>query len=234
MMKPYRLINTLELETLTQHFTKVIDLWNSTYSLYPLTLSLSLPPKNYVILDKVMVYSALTPLALVDTQYIKPMNQLLFGEDAPCYSPTSEALFLVLLEQLFKKQPCCLRQSPLPNWCYPGSTCLILTLKAHTQQITLVLSPDWVYEQLPKSDALKTVLSPIDETLGREKVTFNIELNPINLPVSQLVSLQVGDVIELSHLLTAYVHVTKNKQVIAQGELGLSSNQKSIQLRTSL
>jgi flagellar motor switch/type III secretory pathway protein FliN len=103
-----------------------------------------------------------------------------------------------------------------------------------THQITLVLNPDWVYEQLPKSNALKTVISPIDETLKRQKLTLNVELNPINLPVSQLVGLQVGDVIVLNHPLTTPIRVTKNKQVIAQAELGSSLNQKSILLRTSL
>lgn len=233
MMKPFRLINAHELETIRQQFTQIINDWNATYSLYPLTLSLESLPKNYVLLDGVMIYSALTPLALLDKAYVKSLNHCLFGEDAPCYDSTSEALLLILSDQLFKKQSCTLKEAPIPNWSYPGSTGLILTLKTQTHQITLTLNPDWVYEQLPKNKALKTALSPIDETLGEEKITLSVDLNPINLPVNQLTSLQVGDVIVLSHPLSTPIRVTKNKQMIAQAELGLSSNQKSILLRTS-
>lgn len=233
MIKPYRLINALELTTLTTQCANLIEDWSSTYSLHPLAANLTLPPKGYTALKMLSVCDENTTLALIDKDHIIAINHILFGEDQSCFNVTSEELLLILLSELFKKQSINIKESVSHNWFYPGSTCLILTLNAAQTQIKLVLNPEWVYEQLPQKRADKKTLSSLDGALGQQPLTIKVELNPINLSVKQLTTLQIGDVISLDHPLTTPLKITQNKQLLAEAELGLSSHHKSILLKRS-
>lgn len=233
MIKPYRIINAHELNTLTTKYANLIENWSTTYSLHPLTASLSLPPKAYSTHNMLTVYSDNTAVALIDKHYIAAINHILFSEDQACFNAASEELLLILLSELFNKQPIIIKESTTPNWFYPGSTSLILTLNSVQTQIKLVLNPEWIYEQLPQNTAEKKALNSLDEALGKQALTIKVELNPINLSVKQLTTMRVGDVISLDHPLTSPLKITQNKHLLAEAELGLSSHHKSILLKRS-
>ena len=47
-MKPYRLINSAQLDKLYALFADTLELWNQNYSLHPVTLGISVPTPNNV------------------------------------------------------------------------------------------------------------------------------------------------------------------------------------------
>ncbi|MFI4918190.1 MAG: FliM/FliN family flagellar motor C-terminal domain-containing protein [Legionellales bacterium] len=233
MIRPYRLINASELHALTVALEQALQQWNEEYSLFPITVQLSLPAKNAAWHHATAVQAHNGTLALIETNHLTLIKQALFGEQDPCFNPSGQMFFLILLQRLFKTE-CSMPSSNVSespeNWFYSGSTCLLLTLSCHTASAVLVLSPDWVYQQLPKNHATSS-LNTIDQALAEQKVTLNVELLPITLRLNQLMSLKAGDVIASDHLLSTPLRLTQEKQVVAHTELGLSAQHKSIILK---
>lgn len=232
MMKPYRLINPFELKTLTARCQKVLSDWNATYGFYPLSITMTLLPKAFSLEDKLMISSDSKPLALIDSNYLSTFNFILFGSQASCFNASSEALADLLFHPLFKVQSCSIQKEAVPDWCYEGSTSLLLNLEAQGNKISLVLNPDWVYQQLPAAkNKEKPLITQIETAIEDESVSLNVELNPISLAVNELMDLQVGDVISLEHPLNTPLRLTERQTLIAHGELGLTNHHKSILLK---
>lgn len=235
MIKPYRLINSDELLEIAQFFEGELNGWNSTYSLIPLTMALTLPPKNYLTNEGFIINDKVELLASVDKNYIQVMNQVLFGVDKSCFNAASQELFLTLINQLFKINQCSLHNAPstTQDWFYRGSTSLLLTLSSNTNQMIIALSPAWVYRKLNRPYSIRNKPVSLDEAVAEQKLSLNIELYPVTLPLNQLVTLSPGDVIATDHPITSPCRLTQAEQLIAHAELGKSSPYKSIVLKRS-
>ncbi|MCL9682640.1 FliM/FliN family flagellar motor C-terminal domain-containing protein [Legionella maioricensis] len=233
MIKPYRLINSFEMGQLNQHFTQVIRSWSNEYARTPLIMNLAPPPDNYSINNGLHILTEKDPLAIIEKHYIGIFNQILFGENEPCFNSVSQELMYILLYQLFKVEHCVIEEvvQPSPNWFYRGSTCLILTLSINQNNVTIILNPDWVYQCLSPNETLKNNLCPLDEALAEQTLALNLELLPLNISIKQLLNIQAGDVIVTEHPITTPLRLTRNNQVLAQTELGQSSHYKSILLK---
>ncbi len=236
MIKPYRLINSFEMDQLNRHFSQVIQSWSHEYARTPLMMNLEAPADNYSINNGFHILAEQTPLAIIEEHYIGLFNQILFGENKPGFNSVSQELMLILLNQLFKVEHCFIEEGvvqPSPNWFYRGSTCLILTLSINQNNIAIILNPDWVYQCLSPNKTVKNNLCSLDEALAEQTLTLNLELLPLNISVKQLLNIQPGDVIVSDHPITTPLSLTRNNQVLAQAELGQSSHYKSILLKRS-
>jgi flagellar motor switch/type III secretory pathway protein FliN len=235
MMKPYRLINATEIQELHQHFSEVLEQWNEEYSVVPFRLELKAIPKNFSTTNTLMIQEYDNDLGLIDDHYLSTINHALFAEDKPCFNTASQKLLLRLLNSFFKTEECHEAQSiqEAPDWFYAGSTCLLLTLSCGQEYLTLILSPHWVYQQLPEPHVVKNQLDSLSDALAEHKVNLYLELTPSPLSVKNLAGIQVGDVLSTNHLLTAPLKLTRGKELIAHAELGHSSHHKSIVIKRS-
>lgn len=234
-MKPYRLINTIELQTLQQHFSQIINDWNEAYCISPLHLNLSLVPKNYNLDEAYLIHDIDQDLGLITGDYLWIMNQALFANSHPSFHETSQELLLQLLSRLFQTNDCGLQyhKSQKPDWFYPGSTCLLATLSCDHDHFTLLMNPEWVYQQLPQVQNIKCPLNSLDEALAEQTVRFNLELEPSNLSVKNLANIQVGDILSTNHSLATPLRLMHGNELCSFAELGQSAQHKSIVLKRS-
>jgi len=235
-MKPYRLINTSEMQLLSRHFTKAIQQWNDEYSVVPLNLQLTVPAKTYTITDRVMIHANNQLLATITGDHLSTLNQALFQQNKPCFNATSQKLIVLLVNKLLKTEGCTIakKMAQPPQWCYAGSTCLILTIGLDKNTFTVILSPDWVYQQLPKTRQDTKQLHCFEDALADQRITLNLELIPSTFSVLSLAKIQAGDVITSDHLMTTPLNLMQGNQIIAQAELGQSLQHKSIILKRLL
>ncbi len=235
MIKPFRLISSSELTELNMHFTQVIDDWNQEYAMTHLVFKLELPPHDFIFHEGLTICREDNQLAIVEKHYVDVFNHILFGENKSCFNSISQGLLLILLNRLLKMEECCLTETkPLaPNWFYRGSTCLFLTLGASPNTVRIILSPDWVYQNLSPYQKVKHHLSSLDDAMAEETLNIEVTLLPVSLPIEQLLTIQVGDVLITDHPLATPLRVTHHDQVLAQAELGQSTQQKSILLKRS-
>ncbi|KTD35295.1 Surface presentation of antigens (SPOA) [Legionella moravica] len=233
MTKPFRLINSFELQELSRQLLGVINDWNTRYSLNPVTMELHLPPKECSPFEGYLIQDNASTLACIDVHYLSTLNQALFGKDSPCFNSVSEELFSVLIQQILKVDACTVdtKTCSVNKWFYRGSTSLLLRLTCNANQFTLVLHPDWVYQILPKWNSRSTKPIALEEALSDQQIKFTLELDPITLPLHQLMSLSSGDVIATDHPTCTPVSLTHNHQLIARAELGKSAEYKSISLK---
>ncbi|WP_298626870.1 FliM/FliN family flagellar motor C-terminal domain-containing protein [uncultured Legionella sp.] len=232
-MKPYRLINSHELKQLSLPIQELLDYWNSTYSLTPLTMELNLPPKEYFPEEQYLVSLDDTPLASINKNYIEVINQALFGINKPCLNAVSQELILILLNLILKTEHATIatESRSTQDWFYRGSTSLLLSLHTLTDHATIVLHPDWVYQNLPHSHTCPNDLKSLDDAVAKHRLSLSLELGSITLPLQQLVSLKAGDVIATDHPINSPLCLKQQDEVIAQAELGQSSQYKSIILK---
>lgn len=232
-MKPYRLINSLELVKLSLHVQPIVEQWSNDYCLMPLTMELFLPHKNYVPKEQFLITLANMPLASISQNYTEVLNQALFGVNKPCFNATSQELILTLLNLILKTEDVSLTAAPssTQDWFYRGSTSLILNIHTATDHFTITLHPDWVYQNIPFLQATANNLKKLDDAVAYHNLALNLELTSITLPLHQLVSLKAGDVIATDHPISAPVHLKQQDQVVAQADLGQSSQYKSIILK---
>ncbi|CAM2806837.1 FliM/FliN family flagellar motor C-terminal domain-containing protein [Legionella worsleiensis] len=233
MIKPYRLINSLELQQLSGQLFNVIQNWNNQYSLNPLSMELYLSPKDYCPSESISIKTPGSTLASLDSDYLNTLNHSLFGKDRLCFNPVSKELFLIFLQELLKVDECSITDEfcPVRDWLYPGSTTLVLQLTCDTRQIHILLHPDWVYQHLPKPHHKKNQSITLAEALSDQQVMLNLELDPITLPLQQLMNLAPGDVIATDQLINTPVSLMRHQQLVARADLGTSITYKSIMLR---
>jgi len=235
MIKPYRLINSLEMAGLNHHFNQVLQEWSEEYAQKSLTMTLSAPPEQYKLPKACPIFAEGELLALIDDDYLNRINNLLFGENHSCFNATSSELLLLLIQRLFKVDHCLLEpgHQPSPHWIYKGSTCLLLHLGSAQVHLSLIINPDWIYQNLTPICLGKNHLDSLDEALTKEVLNLNLESIPLSLPINQLINMQIGDVITTDHPLTTPLRLMQNEQLIAQVDLGQSSPYKSIMIKRS-
>lgn len=233
-MKPYRLINASELQALKQHFSQVLDTWNEEYALIPLSLQLSPTPKDYQVVNTLRLQDASTDLALVEGDYLRVINYALFDANNPCFQASSQELALRLLSSLCNSKQAALlhHRHDTPDWFYAGSTSLLLSLNGAQGHFSLVLNPQWIYQQLPQHQT-RAALDSVDKALAEHTLSLCLELLPSKLSVNNLASMQVGDILTTNHPLSQPLNLMRNNEQFAQAELGQSAQHKSIVLTRS-
>lgn len=97
----------------------------------------------------------------------------------------------------------------------------------------MILSPEWVYQQLVKNKLTHGHLGSLDKAL--EKHTLNVELTlaPITLSLKQLLAIQIGDVLTTDHSIHTPLSLVREKQILAKADLGQTTTYKSIFLERS-
>ncbi|MDI1352532.1 MAG: FliM/FliN family flagellar motor C-terminal domain-containing protein, partial [bacterium] len=210
-----------------------VNRWNDEYCIKPLTLSISIPSKSDERNNSLCFHELDYPLALLEPNYLEFIGPALFGEFHMSFNEISTKLFGQLLNQLFQKSDGLIdEQASLENqWLYPGSTCLFLNLHCQQKQMTLILNPDWVYNELPAFKNKENQLSSLNEALSDQTVRFNVDLLPLNLTLKQVLNLQVGDVLVTDHPLNEPLRLILEHQLVTTADLGQLSSQKSIILR---
>ena len=231
-MKPYRLINPVEVRELNQRFRQIIQEWSEMYCVTPLDLKLEIPPKDY---NPGSIQEFEPELACIAGDYLSVLNTALFSHDALSFSTTSQELVQILFNNLFQIEQSTLQsqRTETPSWFYAGSPCLLLTLRCNEHQFTLILNPDWVYQQLSKNKSSKNELCSLDEALAEHSICLSLELTPSPLSVASVAGIQVGDILSTNHPITAPLQLKRGSELFAHAELGQSQQHKSIILKRS-
>ncbi|MDR3501304.1 MAG: FliM/FliN family flagellar motor C-terminal domain-containing protein [Legionella sp.] len=232
-MKPYRLINAVELQQLNQQFKQALDAWNEEYCCTPLDLHLAMTPKNYRVEQAFMLQEDNDELGCLEGDYLSVISLAIFGSEQSSFHAASKELLLKLLNKFFQREESMLQpyQGENPDWFYAGSTSVLLTFTCEQNNFTLIVNPDWVYQQLPASQSKATPLSPIDEALAEQNFSLSLELSSSHLSIKSLAELQIGDVLSTKHPITEPLRVTRGKELFAEAELGQSASHKSIVLK---
>jgi flagellar motor switch/type III secretory pathway protein FliN len=183
--------------------------------------------------DALMINTTQQTLGFVGTDYLELMNIAVFGKHAPCFNSASEALFKLFLHAMFQVEVCSLSPSDASAfpWFYPGSCGLILKLSCAEKECILGINPDWVYQNLPLNPANKSTLSSLDDALAEQSLSLEVHLDAVHLPLKQLLSIQVGDVITSDHPLSQPLVLCQQEKIIAHAELGQVKQHKSIVLK---
>lgn len=234
-MKPYRLINSQELKQLTEQFSTILAEWSQHYCLHPIQCTLSLPSTQDFFIETGYVKDEQgQTLACIHDEIIPIMQDALFGEPLEAFNSTSDTLFLHLMSCLFEREPCIVTNSRNVNnkntWLYPGSAALLLELNSPTQEMTLLINPEWVHNALPLQTP-RGALHSLEETLEAQPLTLHLELSAMHLPIKHLAELQVGDLLVTDHLLSNPMFLNQGKKAFATAELGTTSYYKSTQLK---
>ncbi|USQ13095.1 FliM/FliN family flagellar motor switch protein [Legionella lytica] len=232
-MKPYRLINAVELQQLNQQFKHKLDAWNGEYCRTPLGLHLAMTPKNYRVEQAYMLQEHQDELACIEGDYLSVLTQAIFASEQSVFHAASKELFLKLLNKFFHREDSMLLpyQGENPEWFYAGSTSVLLTFACGQNNFTLITNPDWVYQQLPASPRKATALSSLEEALAEQTIHLSLELSSSNLSIKSLASLQVGDVLSTKHPITEPLRILRGTALFAEAELGQSASHKSIILK---
>lgn len=232
-MKHYHLINAMELKQLSQQLLDNLQLWNFEYSLNPIALELNTVGKKEVLQSsKHIIDDSYQPLALLTDGFVSLLNYSLFNEDEPFFTSVSEELISHLINQLLKTQASRLIESySIPNWIYPGTSCLKLTLKCGHYEQSCFLNPNWVHQRLPLNKNSRSKLTSLEEVLKEEFIVLNSDLLPVPIPLNQLLDIQVGDVLLTDHKQNTPIQLKHEAKTFALAELGKNLESKSLVIK---
>lgn len=224
-IKPFRLINASELRHLQGCFTERLAIWNENYALTPLSCQLSYPLKHCTLNNPhAFIDETNQPVALCEENNSNFINQHVFGRD---FDDVSNTLLLSLLNQLFNTTS--LQYQPdarINEYVYTGSPSLALTIES----ITCYLHPQWVINALPQHPITPKPLNLLDDALASEVLPLAVALNPIGLRVSDIMALQVGDVIQTDHPLSMPLLLQYQKNTLCNVDIGRNNQTQTIQI----
>lgn len=238
-LKPFRLINCTELNTLKQRLNKNLQQWNEQYARFPLTCELS---STAMPIDQFMFTSLLRseqqqPIALLLQHDISVISHSLFGNSDPCLYDISETLLLNLISTLLETSPLQLQKTiPLTTdneWFYNGSPSLLLTLHCDQHILHLALHHQWVLNTIPLAQTSTKPICPLNDALAEQVLQLNVVLDPLTLKLADVIRLCVGDVIKTDHPVTTPLKLSHYNKTICDVHLGEVNLNKSIQLMRS-
>lgn len=229
-MKPYRLLSSQELEQIRAQFEDAFLDWNTRYARIPLTFSLQKTGLSLSIHNPV----ALSTYGLVEKDIFSCISMNVFGESHVSFEPVSRYLAAALFESLFKHENIEIMDTPKPvDWLYKGSTCLLLEILFENTCVPCLLSPEWVHAQLsPSLKNVKAPLTSLNEALKEQVIPLEVALNPIRLPLKQILNLQKGDLIKTDQNLNDALCLIQGNTDLAQVQLRQNKNHKSILIRS--
>ena len=236
-IKPFRLINSQELEQLQHRFDNNLRLWNEEHALFALNCHLRCTHKiGQLDNEFVTLTEQDQPVALLAKHDFPAIKHCLFGDIADCFNTISETLSIKLLIQVLGLK--WLQQetaSPILNdWFYTGTPSLTLIVSGDTQSMTVYLHPQWVLDVLPKHPLINKSTDNLDDALETQLLLWHVDLNPVVLPLANMLQLQVGDVIRTDHPLTMPLLLKTEHQTLCQVDIGETNQYKSIQITSSL
>ena len=220
--KPYRLINGIERSLLQQRFEQQLLPWNEQHALFPLSIRLRLSPttapQQNVCWAKAQATWCTPDLSMIQNS--------LFGDESPCFHRVTETLFNALITDLFGDEPL----DPIEDWFYPGTPSLTLTFVSADQTKAVYLHPQWVIKALPAHQTAKQSTVSLHQALATQSIPLNVDLMPITLNVSDILRMQIGDLIKTDHPVTEPAALFYEQTSIASVEIGESNSYKSIQI----
>ena len=230
--KPFRLINGTELNHLQQRFAEGIQIWNDNYALHPLSCKLSQNPKIYDVISPLwLITDANRSISISNKKDHELIKQSVFGKNSDCFNTISETLLISLLNRLFGTESLQWHTAPnMDEYLYTGSPCLTLSIECDTLSTSLYLHPQWVVNALPQKRISPSPVSSLNDALATQVLPLQVVLSPIPLQLSNLIRLQVGDVIKTDHPITMPLLLKHDNETICNVDIG----EQSIQItRTS-
>jgi hypothetical protein len=230
-MRPYRFINTFELNQINKRFQQIIEHWNNDFSLHPIHLAVRLPSLYEAENIRWSISNSLfQPLAVSNTKIHELLNYCLFGELNSYFDQLSDELFLSLMSQLLNSDSCFYERLDQVNydWIYQGSPCLLVQLNCQSHQLALLLNPSWVHKNLLPLSTKQPTTYVLEELLGKKLLTMRAELNPMKIPFNQLVDLQIGDVLLTDHGINQPIRLLQKEKPFASADLGQMLENKSL------
>lgn len=238
LFKPYRLINADEVQTLQRRFNTAIVHWNETYSTKCIQVQLTPTTANPIKEDEelFLLHHHNQSIALLENHYVSFITSALFDEQSISFNDAGHAVFMILIDDLFSLESVqkISNTTCINDWFYPGSPGLTLTLTHNQHRLNLYLDPDWIINQLPKPQKSMQALSPLKQALSAQVIHLDVQFESLYLSISQLLTLQIGDLIQTDHVLSAPLHLNHQQHSLFQVNAGQVQENKSIQLlRTS-
>ncbi len=223
--KPFRLINASELDYFQQKFKQILANWNQLYAGKPLSMEISRlinkPTESNENSDKkLLLLSNKKPLALLEKSYLTLVKESLFADQSLCFDKASAEILRFLLKELLAVETLEEvddRTNP-SNWFYSGSPCLLVKFGCINKSFNLYLHPDWVLNCLPKQKMSLPALAKLDEALASKELALTLELQTQKINLSKLLSLQVGDVIKTTHLISNPLIIRHQQQSVFEVE----------------
>lgn len=217
LIKPYRLINDIELAWLQKKIQLALQEWNDTHALFPLSCKLSLAPTT-TLNDDEWATAQLSQLSVI--------KHCLFGDNSNCFNHSAKTLFLKLLNTLFGTQ----LPDPKKDWFYTGSPSLTLTLRCINKTMALYLNPQWVLATLPSTHVNEKPVSTLQEALSSKRVQLQVELTPLRLKLTDVMQLNTGDVIKTDHPIHEPAYLSHQKKHLCNVDIGQSNSFKTIKI----
>ena len=134
-IKPYRLINAIELNHLQQLVDENLARWNDEYALNPLSGKLKksqLPQIEPCIIVKDNYHH----YALMPHDHLSIIKHSIIGHLDDCFNGVAEIVLLTLLTQLLATKSLSFQKNPniqIQDWFYIGSPSLTLTLSRNNK-----------------------------------------------------------------------------------------------------
>lgn len=226
-MKPFRLINDRQTEYISQQLLPVFKSWNALYTMKEITFSLE---KSFEIPDT-KALKKIHPIVQAEPSWLSFFNHCFFGEDLECFHAASEQivqeLWLMCMQATrpFQENPW------TENWFYPGSSCLKMYLHSEDQQTALYLHPDWIYAQLPPPLSSKKALISLEQALFDESIALQARFKPFSIPLQALLSMESGDLLKTTHLLSEPLQLSHNQNILAEVQPCQLDDRKSILIK---
>lgn len=238
-IKPFRLINCVEIKQLNDEFTERLIHWNDQYALLP--LSGQITQADGIMFNKghILYYDAQQPVVLISQEIIPLIKTSLFKDLNSCFdtiSCTALRTLLVSLTQLPTIQEQTHKSMTFnpESWFYKGAPTLAYSLKLDTHLAHIILSPEWVLNKLPLLKKNNQPLNDLEEALGPQQIKCNVQLDAIRLKLNDIINLKVGDVIKTDQKCTTSFTLKQIQQSICQVDLGEHQQFKSIQIVSSI
>lgn len=238
--KPFRLINSQELQAILQTFANQLRAWNQQYALFSLSASVNAHPKAPNAQEGTLFYTKeKKPLAFIAENNLSLVKEAVFGDLSDSFNPISKKFLIELIKSLLQSQnleQCTLAadESIHKDWFYTGAPSLALNLSTVNHSLTVYLHPQWVLEQLPIHERIHKPKALVQEALASQALNCEVQMKPLQLPLEDIIRLKIGDVIKTDHLLSEPLRLVHKQQTICQAEAGSTNLYKSIQIKSVL
>jgi len=235
-MKPFRLINDSELNTLATQIEQRLQAWNQDYSLLPLQLKVARDwpeqttfPEGIALDDGHIIACGQHELIMLIQKAAFDSNELEFAE-------ASQLLLLKLIETITTSDVTQIKTSDAcaSEWKYTGHCTLALHLSCSSINTCVLLNPEWVYQQLPKHPTKTQPLSSVNEALNQRDIDCTIHLSSCVLSLRKLKALRFGDVLITDHPVTKPMQLSIDNNVVAEVYIGQHQEKKSIKIASIL
>lgn len=231
-MKPFRLINALELAQIRQRFAITVQNWQEQYACMPLTVCVELPDSQNNFCSDYHFKTEHECVAMIQGNLDTFVQIACLGSTDSNFTSLIHPIVLQLLKTLCNTQDGNLIENhQFMPWLYYGSTSLLVRLETMDQSIELLLHPSHCKSMLPLTTLSERTLVPRDQAVAMEILKLNAALNSWDIALLELLNLQPGDLLITKHKFNQPLVVQHNHEVITNSQLGNTNNFKSILIK---